>query len=140
MKELYPAHHLRLAFIMPGILYPEKSPAQVDAKEALETYKVNVCAPPPFKKKERRKTNPPPSDPRPPPHPKTFLPPTPPSLPPPHPHPQPPKPRHLDQPLRARRFHLRQHLRRVVHLPVLQSGTKPGDEDIRYPSAAHSGG
>ena len=36
---------LRLAFAIPGILYPEKSPAQVSATDALETYKVNTLGP-----------------------------------------------------------------------------------------------
>lgn len=38
-------YHLHLAFALPGILFPEKSPAQVDYDHALETYKVNTLGP-----------------------------------------------------------------------------------------------
>ena len=38
-------HHLHLAFAIPGILHPEKSAAQVDYADALETFKVNVLGP-----------------------------------------------------------------------------------------------
>lgn len=38
-------YHLHLAFSIPGILYPEKSPSQVDYDHALETYKVNTLGP-----------------------------------------------------------------------------------------------
>lgn len=38
-------YHLHLAFTMPGILRPEKSPRQVDAEEALMTYRVNTLGP-----------------------------------------------------------------------------------------------
>jgi len=38
-------HHLRLAFAIPGILHPEKSPAQIDAQHALDTFKVNTLGP-----------------------------------------------------------------------------------------------
>ena len=38
-------HHLHLAFAIPGILYPEKAPAQVDYDHALQTYKVNALGP-----------------------------------------------------------------------------------------------
>lgn len=45
--QLFPAdtHHLRLAFTMPGILRPERAPRQVDAEEALLTYRVNTLGP-----------------------------------------------------------------------------------------------
>ncbi|KAM0333590.1 hypothetical protein ACHAQA_002255 [Verticillium albo-atrum] len=45
--ELFPSktHHLHLALAIPGILHPEKNPAQVDYDKALETYKVNTLGP-----------------------------------------------------------------------------------------------
>ncbi|ORY60560.1 oxidoreductase [Pseudomassariella vexata] len=45
--ELFPqkTHHLHLGFAIPGILHPEKSPAQVEWDNALETMKVNVLGP-----------------------------------------------------------------------------------------------
>ncbi|KAI1320152.1 short-chain dehydrogenase/reductase-like protein [Xylariaceae sp. FL0255] len=45
--DLFPSssHHLHLAFNLPGILYPEKSPRQVDYEDALETFKVNTLGP-----------------------------------------------------------------------------------------------
>lgn len=45
--ELFPTdtHHLHLALTIPGILHPEKNPAQVDYEKALETYKVNTLGP-----------------------------------------------------------------------------------------------
>jgi len=39
------SHHLHLAFALPGILHPERSPAQVDYDHALETFKVNTLGP-----------------------------------------------------------------------------------------------
>ncbi|MCJ1311245.1 hypothetical protein MMC25_004916 [Agyrium rufum] len=36
------SHYLHLAFCIPGILNPEKSPAQIDYAKALETFKVNT--------------------------------------------------------------------------------------------------
>ncbi|EXF83402.1 oxidoreductase [Colletotrichum fioriniae PJ7] len=41
---LFPSstHHLRLALATPGILHPEKSPAQIDYDDALETFRVNT--------------------------------------------------------------------------------------------------
>jgi NAD(P)-dependent dehydrogenase (short-subunit alcohol dehydrogenase family) len=44
---LYPpsTHHLRLAFAIPGVLHPEKSPAQIDANKALDTFKINTIGP-----------------------------------------------------------------------------------------------
>jgi NAD(P)-dependent dehydrogenase (short-subunit alcohol dehydrogenase family) len=46
-EQLFPStdHHLRLAFAIPGILRPEKSVKQVDAADALETFKVNALGP-----------------------------------------------------------------------------------------------
>ncbi|OIW30990.1 oxidoreductase [Coniochaeta ligniaria NRRL 30616] len=38
-------YHLHLGFALPGVLYPEKSPAQVDYAHALETFKVNTLGP-----------------------------------------------------------------------------------------------
>jgi NAD(P)-dependent dehydrogenase (short-subunit alcohol dehydrogenase family) len=38
-------HHLHLAFAIPGILYPEKSPGQIDATDALKTFEVNAIGP-----------------------------------------------------------------------------------------------
>lgn len=38
-------HHLRLAFLLPGILHPEKSPQQIDAERALATLRVNLLGP-----------------------------------------------------------------------------------------------
>ncbi|KAK0615805.1 oxidoreductase [Bombardia bombarda] len=45
--SLFPhsSHHLHLAFALPGILHPEKSPAQVDYGRALETFRVNALGP-----------------------------------------------------------------------------------------------
>lgn len=39
------SHHLHLALCIPGILYPEKSPAQIDATHALHTLQVNTLGP-----------------------------------------------------------------------------------------------
>lgn len=46
-KTLFPVdtHHLHLAFAIPGILHPEKSLRQVDAENALLTYRVNTLGP-----------------------------------------------------------------------------------------------
>ncbi|EEY15650.1 oxidoreductase [Verticillium alfalfae VaMs.102] len=38
-------HHLHLALAIPGILHPEKNPAQVDYAKALATYQVNTLGP-----------------------------------------------------------------------------------------------
>ncbi|ROV94227.1 hypothetical protein VSDG_05666 [Cytospora chrysosperma] len=45
--RLFPreTHHLRLGFAIPGVLRAEKSPAQVDAADALMTYRVNALGP-----------------------------------------------------------------------------------------------
>ena len=42
--ELFPVktHHLRLACVLPGILHPEKSLAQIDAEKALDMFRVNA--------------------------------------------------------------------------------------------------
>lgn len=37
--------HLRLAFAIPGVLHPERSPTQIDYPAALETFKVNTLGP-----------------------------------------------------------------------------------------------
>jgi NAD(P)-dependent dehydrogenase (short-subunit alcohol dehydrogenase family) len=39
------SHYLHLAFAIPGILYPEKSPAQINYDDALQTFKVNALGP-----------------------------------------------------------------------------------------------
>ncbi|KAI1246090.1 hypothetical protein MGN70_012987 [Eutypa lata] len=46
-ESLFPrdAHHLHLGVALPGILWPERSPAQVDYDAALETLRVNVLGP-----------------------------------------------------------------------------------------------
>lgn len=46
VSSLFPKkdHHLHLAFAIPGILYPEKSPSQIDAEKAMETFRINVVA------------------------------------------------------------------------------------------------
>jgi NAD(P)-dependent dehydrogenase (short-subunit alcohol dehydrogenase family) len=38
-------YHLHLGFALPGVLYPEKSPGQVDYARAKETYAVNALGP-----------------------------------------------------------------------------------------------
>ncbi|KAL9103634.1 MAG: hypothetical protein Q9163_001329 [Psora crenata] len=37
--------YLRLAFCIPGILHPEKSPAQINSHDSLNTFKVNALGP-----------------------------------------------------------------------------------------------
>ncbi|KAK4691167.1 hypothetical protein P7C71_g5775, partial [Lecanoromycetidae sp. Uapishka_2] len=37
--------YLRLAFCIPGILYPEKSPSQIDHSKALQTFQINTLGP-----------------------------------------------------------------------------------------------
>lgn len=46
-KDLFPSksHQLQLAFIVPGILFPEKSPSQIDADDALLTFRTNTLGP-----------------------------------------------------------------------------------------------
>jgi len=36
---------LQLAFCIPGVLHPEKSPTQIDAANALSTFKINTLGP-----------------------------------------------------------------------------------------------
>lgn len=45
--ELFPpsSHHLRVACAIPGVLYPEKNPKQIDYDKSLETYKINTIGP-----------------------------------------------------------------------------------------------
>ena len=45
--SLYPpsSHHLRVAFCIPGILHPEKSPQQIDPENALQMLKINLLGP-----------------------------------------------------------------------------------------------
>jgi NAD(P)-dependent dehydrogenase (short-subunit alcohol dehydrogenase family) len=38
-------HHLRLAFCIPGILHPEKSPQQIEYNNALSTFQINALGP-----------------------------------------------------------------------------------------------
>ncbi|KAG9236079.1 hypothetical protein BJ875DRAFT_482595 [Amylocarpus encephaloides] len=38
-------NHLHLAFCMPGILYPEKAPAQLDHQQLTDTFAVNTIGP-----------------------------------------------------------------------------------------------
>lgn len=45
-KSLFPQpQHLRLAFLIPGILRPEKSLHQVSVSEALDTFRINTLGP-----------------------------------------------------------------------------------------------
>lgn len=44
-KDRFGGSYLRLAFANPGILHPERSPAQIDYRRALETFKVNTLGP-----------------------------------------------------------------------------------------------
>ncbi|KAG8415464.1 hypothetical protein J3458_009309 [Metarhizium acridum] len=46
-RRLFPPdrHHLHLSFAMPGVLTPEKSPAQVDADASLAMFRVNAMGP-----------------------------------------------------------------------------------------------
>ena len=44
-KDRFKGSYLRLAFAIPGILYPERSPLQVDYLRALEMFKVNTLGP-----------------------------------------------------------------------------------------------
>ncbi|ORY18720.1 hypothetical protein BCR34DRAFT_621256 [Clohesyomyces aquaticus] len=37
--------HLHLAFIVPGLLFPEKSPSQINANDALLTFRTNTLGP-----------------------------------------------------------------------------------------------
>ncbi|KAM0804139.1 hypothetical protein BDR22DRAFT_818301 [Usnea florida] len=44
-KSRFPSSYLRLAFCIPGILHPEKSPSQIDYAKALSTFQVNTLGP-----------------------------------------------------------------------------------------------
>ncbi|KAH9845934.1 short-chain dehydrogenase reductase like protein [Teratosphaeria destructans] len=46
-SHLFPkkTHYLHLALCIPGILYPEKSPSQIDATNALSTFQTNTLGP-----------------------------------------------------------------------------------------------
>ncbi|TVY65755.1 putative oxidoreductase, partial [Lachnellula suecica] len=46
-KDLFPPdnNHLHLAFCIPGILYPEKSPAQLEHEQLTHTFAVNTIGP-----------------------------------------------------------------------------------------------
>ena len=44
-KSRFSDSHLRLAFCVPGILYPEKSPAQINFEDALNTFRINALGP-----------------------------------------------------------------------------------------------
>lgn len=46
-KEQFGAgsRQLQLAFIVPGLLFPEKSPAQINANNALLTFRTNTLGP-----------------------------------------------------------------------------------------------
>ncbi|KAF2790636.1 NAD(P)-binding protein [Melanomma pulvis-pyrius CBS 109.77] len=46
-KDKFPSgsHQLQLAFIVPGLLFPEKSPAQINAEDALLTFRTNTIGP-----------------------------------------------------------------------------------------------
>ncbi|KAL2210325.1 NAD(P)-binding protein [Sarocladium strictum] len=46
-RELFPSktHHLRLACAIPGMLFPEKNPKQIDMEKALQTFQVNTLGP-----------------------------------------------------------------------------------------------
>ncbi|KAL6721863.1 hypothetical protein ACLMJK_000968 [Lecanora helva] len=41
----FPSSYLRLAFCIPGILHPEKSPSQIDHTKALQTFQINTLGP-----------------------------------------------------------------------------------------------
>ena len=44
-KSKFSDSYLRLAFCIPGILHPEKSPAQIDFEDSLTTFRVNALGP-----------------------------------------------------------------------------------------------
>ncbi|KFZ05073.1 hypothetical protein V501_08713 [Pseudogymnoascus sp. VKM F-4519 (FW-2642)] len=46
-RQMFPpeTHHLRLAYAIPGVLHPERSPGQIDSHHALESFKVNTIGP-----------------------------------------------------------------------------------------------
>ncbi|RAK99721.1 short-chain dehydrogenase/reductase [Aspergillus ibericus CBS 121593] len=45
MREEYPKASLRIAITVPGVLHVEKSPSQIDAADALHSFKVNALGP-----------------------------------------------------------------------------------------------
>lgn len=45
IRQDYPDTHLRLALAIPGILHVEKSPSQIDAESALDSFRVNSLGP-----------------------------------------------------------------------------------------------
>lgn len=45
LRQEYPDTHLRIALAVPGILHVEKSPSQIDAEAALDSFKVNSLGP-----------------------------------------------------------------------------------------------
>ncbi|KAL5337058.1 hypothetical protein BJX70DRAFT_258170 [Aspergillus crustosus] len=45
IRSLYPNISLRLAITVPGILHVEKSPARIEAENALDSFKVNALGP-----------------------------------------------------------------------------------------------
>lgn len=46
-NELFPTkdNYLHLSFVVPGLLFPEKSPRQIDYEDALLTFKTNTLGP-----------------------------------------------------------------------------------------------
>ncbi|CAD6582556.1 MAG: hypothetical protein ASARMPREDX12_002168 [Alectoria sarmentosa] len=44
-KSRFSSSYLRLAFCIPGILHPEKSPSQIDHAKALSTFQINTLGP-----------------------------------------------------------------------------------------------
>jgi hypothetical protein len=38
-------NHLHLAFVIPGILYPEKSPSQLEHEQLTQTFAINTIGP-----------------------------------------------------------------------------------------------
>ncbi|OBT41230.1 hypothetical protein VE00_09243 [Pseudogymnoascus sp. WSF 3629] len=46
-RQMFPpeTHHLRLAYAIPGVLHPERSPGQIDSHHAIESFKVNTIGP-----------------------------------------------------------------------------------------------
>ncbi|MCJ1255066.1 hypothetical protein MMC24_002882 [Lignoscripta atroalba] len=44
-KDRFSSSYLHLAFCVPGILYPEKSPSQISYPDALQTFKINTLGP-----------------------------------------------------------------------------------------------
>lgn len=45
LRHAYPDMQLRLALTLPGILHVEKSPSQIDAANALQSFQVNALGP-----------------------------------------------------------------------------------------------